>query len=340
MAREESQKLKILYVAKILQEKTDPDHSISASEIIAYLEDYGVNAEVKSIYRDIALLRDVYGMDIEGGQGKKYKLMSREFDFEELSLLAECVYSAKFISEKSAKNLVDTIGMFASEKQAEKLSKEVFLCDRTKTTRNDVLRNVSKINQAMAYTYDGHVKEPTKIEFQYLRYDINDLKNQVERKGGKTFVVSPFKLLINEGNYYLLSYSDYAQDIRTYRVDRMKNIKILSDKREGEEQFKKINIENYTKQVFSMFGGDTKRVEMKFSLNLLDSVIERFGTGSKTLYEKDNDYFFKVSTPVAISDQFYSWICSFKRKAEIIAPEDVRKDFIKYLNEILNKYEE
>lgn len=38
MAREEKQKLKILYVSKILQEKTDPDHSVSASEIIDYLE--------------------------------------------------------------------------------------------------------------------------------------------------------------------------------------------------------------------------------------------------------------------------------------------------------------
>ena len=48
-----NQKLKILYLMKILLEKTDETHSITMPEIIAELKKYGVNAERKSIYNDI-----------------------------------------------------------------------------------------------------------------------------------------------------------------------------------------------------------------------------------------------------------------------------------------------
>lgn len=87
MPKSENQKLKILYIAKYLYEKTDKNHAVGATDIKDYLmEEYGVESEHRSIYRDINLLRDVFGMDIDGSQGKKFKLMSREFDFDELRL--------------------------------------------------------------------------------------------------------------------------------------------------------------------------------------------------------------------------------------------------------------
>jgi len=46
---------------------------------------------------------------------------------------------------------------------------------------------------------------PCKVSFHYLKYEINNLKTQVERRKGKPYIVSPYKLLINEGNYYLLA---------------------------------------------------------------------------------------------------------------------------------------
>lgn len=65
MAKGNNQKLKILYLMKILLEKTDETHSITMSEIILSLEAYGISAERKSIYSDIESLRQ-YGMDIIG----------------------------------------------------------------------------------------------------------------------------------------------------------------------------------------------------------------------------------------------------------------------------------
>ena len=91
------------------------------------------------------------------------------------------------------------------------------------------------------------------------------------------YTVSPYKLLINDGNYYLLAFDDYAQDMRTYRVDRMKGVDRTGEPREGAEAFAAIDLKTYTKRVFSMFGGKQERVTIRFINPLLDAVVDRFG---------------------------------------------------------------
>ena len=341
MPRSENQKIKTLLVAKIINEISDENHSISASDIVDALEsDYGISAEKKSIYRDIALLRDVYGMEIDGTKGGRYRLLTHEFSFEDLRLVAECVYSTKFISESRASKLVETISHFCSQYEAEQLQGERFLADRVKTTKTHIMTTISTINSAMATKWDGKQHIPTKISFQYMKYSINDVRKEVERRKGAQYIVSPYKLLINDGNYYLLAYSDQAKDMRTFRVDRMKRVDLLEEPREGAEVFKNIDLANYTKRVFSMFGGEEKRVKMRFINPLLDTVIERFGTGSDVFYMPDGDSHFIVIASVQISDQFYAWISGFRKKAVIQSPAEVIDGMKSFLNDIADRYKE
>jgi hypothetical protein len=57
MAKSSNQKLKLIYLMKILLEKTDETHSITMSEIIDSLDAYNISAERKSLYNDIENLR-------------------------------------------------------------------------------------------------------------------------------------------------------------------------------------------------------------------------------------------------------------------------------------------
>ena len=340
MARSENQKLKTLYVAKYFLENSDENHPVTAGDVVDYLKDEcGIEAERRAIYRDIAALRDVFGMDIEGGQGGKYRLLSREFDFEDLMLLAECVHAAKFISASKAKELVKTISGFCSSYQAEELQKEVFLCDRVKTTRNNTLLTIGIIQAAMSTKQDGKPHTPQKISFKYLKYTLQDRSTQAERRKGATYKVSPYKLLINDGNYYLLAFDDKAQGMRTYRIDRMKEVKPLNEPREGAETFEAIDMESYTRRVFSMFGGTQKRVSIRFINPLLDTVIERFGTGKDVFYRPEGERHFVVTADVEISNQFFAWVCGFGKRAKIINPPEVVEDFQKFLSGISEMYQ-
>jgi predicted DNA-binding transcriptional regulator YafY len=161
----------------------------------------------------------------------------------------------------------------------------------------------------------------------------------VGRRKGRKYTVSPYKLLINDGNYYLLAFDEYAQDMRTYRVDRMKGVDLTGDPREGAEVFAAIDLKSYTKRVFSMFGGKQERVVIRFINPLLDAVVDRFGNDKGSVwYEKLDDTHFTVTTQIEISDQFFGWVLGFGKKAKILEPPAVVDQFAAYLDKVRQMY--
>lgn len=340
------QKFKSLLVWQYLLKHTDEDHEANSKDIITHLEAYGITADRHSIARDIDALNDLfnreYDADIDDrdrlnyeivydASARGYKIISRPYEFQELRLLGECVNAAKFLTEKQADNLKVLISEFCSEAQAEELQNEVYLVGRVKTSNKYVMSSILKINAA--------IKAKQKISFKYLKHTLQDRSEQVERRKGAAYVLSPFRLLINEGNYYLLAYSSQKKDIMTFRIDRMKEVKQLNEPREGEDTFAAIDMSNYTKRVFSMFGGEQKRVRIRFINPLLDTVVDRFGTGGEVSYSSDGEGHFTVSADVEISDQFYSWICGFRKKATIISPPEVIEGMKTFLQDIQARYE-
>ena len=365
-----NQKLKPYLVQQYLLKNTDEDHVASAYDIIDFLEQCGVAAERRSIYRDIEDINKVMWLmenkqddeddiDIDAAEEalaagddaektvvyqkhaekKGFYVRQRRYDPNDIRLLAECVYSAKFLSQGQADRLADVVCEFVSKYQAEKIRHDAFLTDRVKTSNKAVLNNISTINDAMSRRLDGESHDPEKISFQYLKYSISDMGQQVERRKRQKYTVSPYKLLINDGNYYLLAFDDYAQDMRTYRVDRMKNVRFTGEPREGAEAFAAIDLKSYTKRVFSMFGGKQERVVIRFINPLLDAVVDRFGNDRGSVwYEKLDDTHFTVATQVEISDQFFGWVLGFGKKAKILEPPAVVDQFAAYLDKVRQIY--
>lgn len=99
-------------------------------------------------------------------------------------------------------------------------------------------------------------------------------------------------------------------------------------------------MESYTRRVFSMFGGQQKRVSVRFINPLLDTVIERFGTTPDVFYRPDDERHFVVTADVEISNQFFAWVCGFGKRAKIINPPDVVEDMKKFLDGIGGMYEQ
>ena len=159
----------------------------------------------------------------------------------------------------------------------------------------------------------------------------------MERRKGARYTISPFQLLINDGNYYLLAFDDLSHEMRTYRVDRMKDIRFTGEPRDGEEEFKGIDLKTYTKRVFSMYGGEQKLVEIRFINPLLDAVVDRFGT-KDVQYAKVDDTHFSATAKVEISDQFFGWILGFGKKAKLLYPDDVIDQFKVYMDKIREMY--
>ena len=358
--KQPNQKLKPYLVLQYLLKNSDENHPVTAPQIVGYLQEAGIEAERRSIYRDIeeinkAMLmveQDMYLDEAEEeiekyGDDARYIVTTenrrgfyvreRRYEFDEIRLAAESIYASKFLTEKEAETFVDLICSFVSYHQADQIRHDVLLTDRVKTNNKNTFRNVSTINAAMRKELDGEKHIPEKISFKYLKSTISDLKQQVERRQGAKYIVSPYALLLNEGNYYLLAFDDKTQDIRTYRVDRMRDVQFTGQPREGAEAFGAIDLKTYTQRVFGMFGGDQERVTIRFINPLLDAAIDRFGTNG-VQYSKADDNHFTVTAQVEISDQFFGWICGFGRKAKITYPERVEEQFKEYVDKIRSLY--
>ena len=97
MAKNPNQKLKLLYLCKILLQKTDEGHKLSMDELLSALSRCGIEAERKSIYSDIAALQD-FGLDVmlQRGPNGGYYIASRDFELPELKLLVDAIQSVSY----------------------------------------------------------------------------------------------------------------------------------------------------------------------------------------------------------------------------------------------------
>lgn len=314
------QHLKLLYIAKILYEETDENNSLYVSDIIDRLSEYGINAERKSIYKDIKYLQ-MFGLDIvmEKSHRNSYYLASREFELAELKLLTDAVCSAKFLTEKKSKKLLEKIEALASVNDAALLKRQVIVVDRVKSMNEQIYLNVDTIHKA--------INSKKQISFRYFDYSTN--RTKIYRDGLR--ICSPYALTWNDDKYYLISYYlKYPDNFTNFRVDRMSNIKILDEP--IIKSPKELNVSDYLNATFSMFSGETVDAELKFDKKLVNAVIDRFGRNAE-IKKLDEDHF-KINVKVKAQPPFFAWLFQFGKDASIISPESLKNEYAAMIKEV------
>lgn len=327
MAKSSNQKLKLLYLMRILLEKTDYEHVMSMNDILEYLKSCGIEAERKSIYDDIEALR-VFGIDIINKKERPsgYYVGSREFELPELKLLVDAVQSSKFITTKKSDELIKKLERLAGSSQAKKLQRQVYVSNRIKTMNESIYYNVDDLHEA--------ISENRKITFQYCEWTMD--KILLPKKGGELYNVSPWALNWDDENYYLIAYDNQARRVKFYRVDKIKQISILDEKREGRELFEKFNTADFSKKTFGMFAGDEQEVVLQCSESLIGVILDRFGTD--TAIRKINEESFRVRVRINVSPQFFGWLTGLGSDVIIASPENVAEDYKDYIRSIIENY--
>lgn len=327
MAKNSGQKLKLLYIVKILTEESDEQHVVSTKMLIEKLAAYGISAERKSIYDDIARLQE-FGYDIiqsDNRNGGGYYLASRDFELAELKFLVDAVQSTRFITQKKSSQLIKKLECLVSKHDAKSLQRHVYVSGRVKTENESIYYSIDSLHKA--------IQENKQISFTYMEW--NSKKQLVPRKAGQEYVVSPWTLICQEENYYLAAYDENAQIIKHYRVDKMANIQILSDKRVGATEYEKINPAEYTNRTFSMYGGELEDVSLTFPERLIGVVIDRFGKEIPVRMEEDK---LRARVKVVVSPPFFGWLATVGKDVQIVSPEHVKEEYITWLETLLKEY--
>ncbi|MBQ9980502.1 MAG: WYL domain-containing protein [Oscillospiraceae bacterium] len=312
MAKSPNQKLKLLFLARILYENTDENHPMSVQDMISALASNDISAERKSIYDDLEAL-ERFGIDIVRERGRYY-VGQRRFEMPELKLLVDSVQSSKFITENKTLSLIKKIEGLASVHEGRLLQRQVYVRGRVKSMNESVYYNVDELSAA--------ISRDREIRFKYFEYAVT--KERRFRRGGEHYVISPFALMWDDENYYLLGYDAPAGILKHFRVDKMSDISSLESRRQGREEFEKVDMSAYSKKVFGMFTGAEQTVRMKFKNHLVGAVIDRFGKDIMII-AADSEHF-TVSVPVAVSPQFFAWLFGFGDEVEILSPQSVRQE--------------
>ena len=317
MAKSSGQKLKLLYLIKMLRENTDENHPMSTPDIIKYLENQGIHAERKSIYNDMECLAD-FGYDVVQVQsrlGGGYYLGSREFELPELKLLVDAVQSSRFITTKKSRELIRKLEQIAGKNDAGKLQRQVYVAGRVKTENESIYYSIDAIHRA--------IQENKQISFVYLDWNLK--KQLVPRPNGNK-CVSPWALIWREENYYLAAYDSEDRVIKHYRVDKMASISMTGQPRYMDAQTRELDLTEYGKNVFGMFAGSREQLRLRFDRSLAGVVIDRFGRGTPCV--PDGPDAFICTVEVAVSPNFFGWLASFGARAQLLSPAPVRDAFV------------
>ena len=324
----ENQKLKMLYLVQLFSRETDDTHKLTMPEIISKLAADGVNADRKTLYQDFDELRR-FGFDIiseKEGRNYYYYLGSRDFELPELKLLVDSVQSSKFITDKKSGQLIKKLESLVSKYEGSQLHRQVIIAGRVKTMNESIYYNVDKIHAAIG--------ADRQIRFKY--FDWNLKKEMEPRYGGRWYQLSPWALMWDDEKYYLVAYDSKHETIIHYRVDKMTQIGILDEKREGHEAFRQFNIAHYTNTLFGMYAGDETKVTIEAENRLVSVFIDRFGKDI-IIAPVDDDHF-RTTVTVAVSKQFFGWIMAIDGDVKVVAPNTVVEQLKAEIERLAEKY--
>ena len=318
-------KLRPLYLAQILYERTDEEHYLTTAQLMEILEiEYNIKTHRQTIPADVEVLR-MFGMDIQVvmSSQKRYSLINRTYDIAEIKLLIDAVESSKFITKKKSEELVTKLSQLAGRNQAEQLKRNITAEERIKYDNENILLIIDSINEA--------INTGKKISFLYFKYDVK--KKPKLRNEGAPFVFSPHKLVWNGELYYMVGVFDNGENIGIFRIDRvLKRPEILE-----EDAFpfpKSFDFDKFLQTSFRMYGTEHTTVDLICSNGLMDAILDKFGKDVSTYaYDMEN---FRAEVEVVVSNVFFAWVFGFGGAVKINGPKEVKEQYIEMLQKAMS----
>lgn len=317
MAKENSQKIKLLKLMELLRQETDEQHPMAATVVCQKLNDMEVACDRRTLTRDIQALND-YGYEVMTtmlSHEKAYYVEDRSFSVPELKILIDAVHAASFVTEKKTAELIRKIANLGGSHSAEILQSNMVCFNTRKHHNESIYYNVNYLEDA--------IEQKKKVIFYY--FDLKENGEKVYRNGHHHYVVEPIGLVFNEDNYYLMVYSARHDNTANYRVDRMDSVEIIDEDICEKALELRQSVAGYTEQAFKMYGGQPTQITIQFSSKLIGAVYDRFGEGTKMIPIGENEC--AATVMVQLSPTFWGWIFQFGNLMRIISPDAAIEEY-------------
>ena len=330
MVMVENKKSSILMILKILEEYTDEDHYLTQQEIIDKVDSlYGVQLERKSVAFSIYLLTEM-GYDIKKQPKGGFALLSRLFEPEETKYIVDALFSSKAISSKHANMLADKVISVQSRYNRQDYRYINKSSQVNRTENKEVFYNLFVIREA--------IKENKKIGFNYIDYDENG--NEIYKRVGYEYIVSPYYLVNNYGQYYLLAnYKTEYKPFHIFKLNRITNIYVNEelDSVPLSSMLPNFDIAKYINEHIYLFSGEVVNAELQLDdSNTIGYIYEYFGKNAE-IYQQNGHIFAKVKCD---ENALFYFCMQYSEHLKVISPESVKQRIIGEAKHILERYSE
>lgn len=305
---------------EILKEYSDEDNILQMKDIISKMNIiYDINPDRRTIYSAMALLIELgYDISLYEENGIGYYLRNRDFELSEILLLTDAVYSFPFISAKQSEDLI------------KKLQNQLSVPKRKEYKHLTVVRQDKKIDNKQVFynvdVLDAAIQSKKQVSFSYLTYGL-DKKLHLRRE--KPYIVNPYGLVYMNEHYYLICSLVGFEKTSLYRLDRIKNIKILESDCKKSKQNK-----NEVQDAIYAFSGEAENITIYCDNLILNDVIDKFGMDIRLSKKDENNFVLKMSVP---PHGIKFWALQYLPYAEVVEPKWLRDEIIESVRQ--NKYE-
>ena len=265
----------------ILKDYSDVDHPLSAKEIQYKLEEiYNINMGRKKLYRAIHALEDIMDISTFTENRKGYYLIERQLDKSQVLHLCHSVHSTNALTPLQIQELENKLLSLLSLNQKNEFRSSVYLDNPKNNGCQEWLFNMDLLSEA--------IQKNQWVQFDYCHFNIEKkLTNRTE-----PYLREP-RFIVFENTYsYLIATDDHHKSATHFRIDRIKNLKMIN--REITTFFHKKDAYSYTASKLFMFSDKSIKAEFncKYKENIFDIMIDEFGKNVKfTPLENDSEHF-------------------------------------------------
>lgn len=318
-----------IYILNVLKKYSDEEHMLSAAEIGKKVKEiYDVEIDPRTIRRNINLLKEKLDYDIstrdENGKGY-YILKNPDTDFEagEIRAIIDTFSYANYIVPSIAKNIIQKCKNMQNIYENKKLNNYQIYSNDAKTENMEVIKNIEDISDS--------IQNRNKIQFEYWKYHMGQ---KLEKEIWTKPTVAPYAIVYNNQQFYLIGIKEGQQDFYHYRLDRIKNLKKLEEKR----TIPKTNsqIREFAESTVKMFGGKKERIEAVCAMHLLDVVFDDFG--KNITIQKIDDKKFRLILDVSTRG-FKTWVMRNIDSVEVISPIALRNEVKEIIENARKRYD-
>ncbi len=297
-----------IYICGILQDKDD---DFTAKIISEYLKnimqgDPSYNVTDKTVTRDIEKIEGIFNINIDKGKGRK-NFRFPDIDADDNVKLQIILYTLLF-----------SMDSFDLIKSVEELIKEM----------SAPVKDIVYLNIAIRKSHKIIIKH---YNLYYDKeFDIN---------------VDPYKIIFNNGQWYLVGYSPYVEDYRQYLLKNIKSVKFDTNtdyyNNAAYKTFQKdpnFSIKDFYANSFKGYReqNEVEEYQIKISKGILDRIPSHSLPENYNIQEKKDYVYleFKAAGMTGIVD----WIWTLGNDAEIIKPKKARKYIKTRLRNLKKKY--